>query len=415
LTVAAAIDGIVTSNGVPVNGAQVVAYERGGAGIVRTALQGGYEFPLHRAISDETGRFSIRSVVPGRVYSLTAGLPGLVVREGSEALEVAPGSTGVNIMLEPLFGTVLRFRTEAGAVPRVVASMEEPPPLTVWFDDKNAQYFSGRSISALLARIDIATLADSSRSELAVLCTRSEDSDRLRGGHCEIVFAGYETCQGTFDLDRTHGDLSIQELIVKSHGDLRFGSLHIEVRIPDAIEERLRNVAVDELGTVEFRDPTGATFHVKVRNTGHGAMTIKEFPAGHYEANFCSTTGFLATRETAVVNEGQSTTLRFDFQAIDFGSIECRFPRDPLGGESFTGPAYLQLSGLTGQRPCNVRAFVLYKRAPYFVPLVSPGKYRVLMVPLNDTRAQKNFTGSVTVTNLDVSVSELIDASTKVR
>lgn len=231
--------------------------------------------------TDAEGRFELRELPRGRVWTLCAGRLGCASTELVGC--VAPSTDPVELVVDRIHGVVLELVDEQHE-PAVLSNVDPSGGRgRFWSEDPAAigPLFEGE-LAAYLGGVDDA-LAETRRHEQLVLFTARERVERLGPNLYEATLPGYAPFRARFDAPALERGLARQLVVLTSTAAGR-GVVRVVMRSTDP----LRGFPS---GRLELVDAQGAVTSYWFEPSADGSRTIDGVPYGRYEATFFSGVG----------------------------------------------------------------------------------------------------------------------------
>lgn len=393
----AAISGVVRfADGTPSGaGVRVLACREGACPSAYELSQGLASLAAGSIVeTDAAGRFQVDGLFAGERYEMFAGGAGLALLRGessasanSTSVVAIAGGDEVAMVVGYLYGKAARLVEESGE-PLRITPRAKPMALQWAFElemvsDSSASRFVHFNEPTLaLAGIDIAAVHPrlprpkhvSSRFIVSEI-----DAESHSGARTLDPF-GYEDMDWKFEAPRVRDRVTWSEVVMTPSDAIRVGTLRVDVDCGSDVDSIVKyNHAL--LGDIVLTPEGNARPLVIEFAPGEVSPVIDGIPAGYYHARFHGD-GFAAVDPSedqpaipVEILEGETATLRFDL--TDLGSIALHVAE--VDGSPFERRLSIGLEAVDGRTTGHGRShwYGTLRRAPYRIPLLEPGAYRV--------------------------------------
>ncbi len=356
----------------PIAGVHVLALPAGLAGTVS-------ELITHPEVivtdSDDSGRFRLQGLEPGRSYTFYAGGRGFVSVGRERA--VAGGESRVEVVLDHALGALVSYQEPSGLPVRIPTTLSSSAKIscsarkglvrTNPFDLASA--LSGVPIE--LASVPTATVLFYRAAELV------ESTVYLRGS-----LPGYEHLEEELQLSPVDDSGIRSSILYATPRTTSRGSVRIVLSSPTL--ETNGDGGTHPIGWVRFKSSDGEDLEFELRST---STSLEELPAGTYQASLT-----LAARKTwEPIALGSRLVIGADpaeatWDLSSTGSV--RFEPLDQNGSPYTGPLSLGIvrrldGGVLSETeplpPEVIRTSIDYHAPPYTARAVPAGTFSILL------------------------------------
>ncbi|MCP3915284.1 MAG: carboxypeptidase regulatory-like domain-containing protein [bacterium] len=372
------------STGKVVPGATVLAWTR------YTGASIEMEESTRTTRSDEQGAFKFVDLERGRRYTLSAGNQGYITVEPARL--VAVGASAVDLVLQPIYGGVLRIRTSDGQVPRLDGGLGRGTSFT-W---KGFRYVRRASAGLIAAGVDPAWVEESNRYDQLYVFTTT-GTQQSRSAHFSLALPGYEpTGERELPYSALLDGLSVHDVVVEEVA-AEWGSLEV-LFVGGSVDKTPTNglrPAGDGGGELILTpmEEQRAVPYLKYRFGRQSAegVVIDSVPAGVYGAEYkggYKTFRFPPSEENVFVTVRDEEQAQLVIDLTGSGSVELQALDQK--GQPVTGQLVVALhpSDYFGdpQGPHWVR-YVDYAHAPYILEgLNSSREFAAVMYDIDNYR-----------------------------
>lgn len=356
--------------GMPVSGAQVLAWEDGlklgpehwdGEGLV------GKRF--WKCTTDAAGRFSLRGLDPVRRYTLVAVSAGAVSRLHES---VEPEGDSENLVLETLYGALIRCVTPQGAAIEVDERLAATGPSISLPPGFAAKLVNSRRIELAGAGIPLTALRSETYNNALLLFRGTDTLARVGPVTYSVGIPGFEAASMEVILPPVRDGLVEHALVCTPSGHA-IGNVTFSFKRHQVMETARSPWPV---GRISFQpdDPNLApAFTYTLGELPSGALVVRGVPAGQYrvtlalEGRLCSAVGRDEKGEVWVrVDSEDGARVLFDLSGA--ASVDLDVVR--VDGAPYEGGLVLGVSS-NGQR----QGTVAFLGPPYHLPAVTHGTY----------------------------------------
>lgn len=325
----------------------------------------------YRTTADADGFFDLGSVAPDRRYTLMGGGNGWVTVDPMNNVDA--GSTGIELISDPLFGIDLELREEGGGPVRTNAGLWEAPGPRWFWDSSLARGLGTDSLQAVLAGLDpIQTMRNPSTRMVLLFVALS--GSRVGPISFEGTLLGYAPCRSELWADPVTHSIPHQTLEMSARAS-GWGNLLVEFSGLRTLPVAHEDTRVQEIGFLLLQaTESSRTFQFKLHDLTNRLLRIEGVPLGAYAVGLHTSGGYLnfAPREgrTPITILDRDTTVHFDL--ADACEVEIRIRCKD--GKEYSGAVAVEVSRELQDGQTH-SSFVNFTSSPFVIRGLLPASY----------------------------------------
>lgn len=366
---------VVGIDGQPAAGIHVLAHLTGcDAGVPEDTGLRPRTFFQRGIVSRSDGSFAIGGLHPRASYTVVAASKGFLSQPQEH---VRPGADAIEVMIQPLYGAILRFREPDGTRPKAHRDLTANGPIIGGFRKLGGRYVSPKRGDLQFAGVAKDLLATQSRDDWVMLWTIPRDQESAGAIPFYAELPGYVPVEGSLHIPRVE-DAVAEYVITVSPLSERFGSARFNLTEAVAQSGTLAvpmvTVVLQARGDVYQGRSRRLTLAMHaLPQTG---ALIEGIPAGWYRVSIEAHHGLWRTvgwsgngHQDIEISDRETDVL---FSTDDAGAV--RVQVHEMAGDEYAGAAVLELSPTYAN---GAPVQIPFERGPFVVPLLPPGTYEV--------------------------------------
>jgi hypothetical protein len=326
--------------------------------------------------ADELGRFRIGPVLPGLAYQLAAAGGGYATRGPVDP--ALPGEKEVVLMLEPLYGAIMRLTHEGRAIGAPDRELLWTPPGIQWsWRGEEIRGLNGNSIESALLGLPSAFSSFTSRAEHLLVFTCNSDDDVIGPFVLRGQPAGYSPVDLELFVPRMRQGLTALDIGLQ-RTEVELGAVLLEWDLSESVlvSSEPHRSGWELLVNIASTDGRHF-FEAKVDRLRQGMVTFGNVPHGSYDVLFSTPQGYLnwvGINDPFTVGQG-TEPLRV---TRNLSSLRCvRVGLHLSSGETYSGEAVFEVRrSIDGT---DLTEFFHFKGAPFVIEGLIPMEYQITL------------------------------------